>query len=55
MFASFEKEVPMTIFSWDGNIDTIMKPIDRKSAYVLKKVNENFKITALIPFTAIAK
>ena len=28
MFASFEKEVPMTIFSWDGNIDTIMKPID---------------------------
>ena len=34
---------------------TIMKPIDRKSAYVLKKVNENFKITALIPFTAIAK
>ena len=34
---------------------TIMKPIDRKSAYVLKKVNEYFKITALIPFTAIAK
>ena len=34
---------------------TIMKPIDRKSAYVLKKVNENFKITALIPFTAVAK
>lgn len=28
MFASFEKEVPMTIFSWEGNIDTIMKPID---------------------------
>ena len=28
MFASFEKEVPMSIFSWNGNIDTIMKPID---------------------------
>ena len=41
-----------TLFLKDS---TIMKPIDRKSAYVLKKVNENFKITALIPFTAIAK
>ena len=28
MFDAFEKEVPMTIFSWEGNIDTIMKPID---------------------------
>ena len=28
IFASFEKEVPMSIFSWNGNIDTIMKPID---------------------------
>ena len=28
MFDAFEKEVPMTIFSWNGNIDTIMKPID---------------------------
>ena len=28
MFEAFEKEVPMSIFSWNGNIDTIMKPID---------------------------
>ena len=28
MFASFQKEVPMSIFSWGGNIDTVMKPID---------------------------
>ena len=28
MFASFQKEVPMSIFSWSGNIDTVMKPID---------------------------
>ena len=28
MFETFEKEVPMSIFSWNGNIDTIMKPID---------------------------
>ncbi|MDC0210804.1 penicillin-binding protein [Flavobacteriaceae bacterium] len=28
MFEVFEKEVPMSIFSWNGNIDTIMKPID---------------------------
>ena len=28
MFASFQKEVPMSIFSWRGNIDTVMKPID---------------------------
>jgi len=25
---SFSKEVPMKVFSWDGEIDTIMKPID---------------------------
>ena len=34
---------------------TIMEPIDRKSAYILKKVNGSFKIIALIPFTPIAK
>ena len=28
IFASFEEEVPMSVFSWKGNIDTIMKPID---------------------------
>ena len=28
MFASFQKEVPMSIFSWSRNIDTVMKPID---------------------------
>ena len=28
MFEVFEKEVRMSIFSWNGNIDTIMKPID---------------------------
>ena len=28
MFASFLKEVPMSIFSWSGSIDTVMKPID---------------------------
>ena len=28
MFEVFEKEIPMSIFSWNGNIDTIMKPID---------------------------
>jgi penicillin-binding protein 1A len=28
MFETFEKEVPMTIFSWKGEIDTVMKPID---------------------------
>jgi len=28
MFEAFEKEVQMSIFSWNGNIDTIMKPID---------------------------
>jgi penicillin-binding protein 1A len=28
MFDSFQVEVPMTIFSWKGDIDTIMKPID---------------------------
>ena len=25
---SFNKEVPMRVFSWKGEIDTIMKPID---------------------------
>ena len=28
MFEVFEKEVPMSIFSWKGEIDTVMKPID---------------------------
>ena len=28
IFDSFQVEVPMTIFSWKGDIDTIMKPID---------------------------
>ena len=28
MFESFQKPVSMRIFSWDGDIDTIMKPID---------------------------
>jgi len=28
VFDSFQVEVPMTIFSWKGDIDTIMKPID---------------------------
>ncbi|MEO2142738.1 MAG: transglycosylase domain-containing protein, partial [Flavobacteriaceae bacterium] len=28
VFDSFQIEVPMTIFSWKGDIDTIMKPID---------------------------
>ena len=28
MFLVFEKEVPMTMFSWKGEIDTVMKPID---------------------------
>ena len=28
MFETFQKAVPMSIFSWEGNIDTIMKPID---------------------------
>ena len=28
MFESFQKPVPMSIFSWAGDIDTIMKPID---------------------------
>ena len=28
MFEVFQKEVPMSIFSWKGEIDTIMKPID---------------------------
>jgi penicillin-binding protein 1A len=27
-FKTFQKEAPMSIFSWKGNIDTIMKPID---------------------------
>ena len=28
MFEVFQKEVPMSIFSWKGEIDTVMKPID---------------------------
>ncbi len=28
MFEAFQIEVPMSIFSWKGEIDTIMKPID---------------------------
>jgi len=28
MFEVFEKKVPMTIFSWKGEIDTVMKPVD---------------------------
>ena len=28
MFEIFEKEVPMSLFSWKGEIDTVMKPID---------------------------
>ena len=28
MFETFQKEVPMSIFSWKGEIDTVMKPID---------------------------
>ena len=28
MFESFQKPVPMSIFTWAGDIDTIMKPID---------------------------
>ncbi len=28
IFASFETEVPMRVFSWDGEIDTIMTPND---------------------------
>ena len=28
MFEVFEKEVPMSLFSWKGEIDTVMKPID---------------------------
>ncbi len=28
MFDVFEKEVPMSLFSWKGEIDTVMKPID---------------------------
>ncbi|MDT0558117.1 transglycosylase domain-containing protein [Ichthyenterobacterium sp. W332] len=30
---SFDKAVPMTIFSWKGEIDTIMKPIDSMRYY----------------------
>ena len=34
---------------------SVMKPVNRKAGYVLKKVNDNFKITALIPLTPIVK
>ncbi len=33
IIASFDKAIPMTIFSWKGNIDTIMKPIDSMRYY----------------------
>ena len=31
--AAFEKPTPMTVFSWKGEIDTIMKPIDSMRYY----------------------
>ena len=34
---------------------SVMKPINRKAAYILKKLNNSFKITALIPLTPISK
>ena len=33
IIASFEKPTPMTIFSWKGEIDTIMKPVDSMRYY----------------------
>jgi penicillin-binding protein 1A len=33
IIASFEKPIPMTVFSWKGEIDTIMKPIDSLRYY----------------------
>ena len=32
-----------------------MKPADRYSAYILTKKEDKFKISALIPFTSVAK
>ena len=34
---------------------SIMKPADRYSAYILTKKEDKFKISALIPFTSVAK
>jgi len=33
IIASFDKPVPMRVFSWEGEIDTIMKPIDSMRYY----------------------
>ena len=33
ILASFEKPIPMTVFSWKGEIDTIMKPSDSMRYY----------------------
>ncbi|PSG90439.1 penicillin-binding protein 1A [Aurantibacter aestuarii] len=33
IYASFEKPTPMSVFSWKGEIDTIMKPIDSMRYY----------------------
>lgn len=33
IIASFEKPIPMTVFSWKGEIDTIMKPMDSLRYY----------------------
>ncbi|MHA7942530.1 penicillin-binding protein 1A [Formosa sp. 3Alg 14/1] len=33
IIASFDVAVPMTVFSWEGEIDTIMKPIDSMRYY----------------------
>jgi penicillin-binding protein 1A len=33
IYASFEKPIKMTVFSWKGEIDTIMKPIDSMRYY----------------------
>lgn len=33
IYKSFEKPIPMTVFSWKGDIDTIMKPMDSMRYY----------------------
>lgn len=33
IYASFDKPTPMSVFSWKGEIDTIMKPIDSMRYY----------------------
>ena len=33
IYASFEKPTPMSVFSWKGEIDTIMKPMDSMRYY----------------------